>query len=353
MIQRLSLITCFCVLFSGLNYGQKLISDSLVVNFGYMIEPRISSAADKVIDQRNLRPNCIAIGERTKYLFVPVDYFIVLPNPLSTGIQKMFLQKTDSSPQVNFNLEIKEFNIRSEAHSFTNKYICNSIISVYKAAGHENDYLGTLVYETQTTGSTAKKKQKEAYETCIDAWKQSFASDMNKIAVQASADSIVTFKNLIKEPSDFRKNFIISTDVAIGINSWLIDGELMFSHPEPQRQFFRRGKILRYRHEEKYQSLEFSIVNNQFNYRLTDNFVFVLKSKLFWGLNSWNKNEYSTHGLQDIFLIDLSLSQSILYNPFYKRGFICGLGLLEDVTYIYSEDIRFRPYFVFQLGIKL
>ena len=353
MIHRLLLIASLFVLFPCLIYSQKLVSDSLVVDFGFTSESDINASTDTVIDQRHLRPNCIAISEKKKFLVVPVDYYILTQKPVSTEIKDMFSNKTDSSTMSNYRLEIKEFDIGSESRFFTNKFVCNSIISVYENGDNKKNYIGTLVYEIQTSGSTAAKKQKKSYEACIDAWKEEFTIDMNFIAGQTPNDSTGILKNLIKQEYGFSKNLIMSAEVAAGTNSWLIDGELMFSHPEPQQQFFRQGKILRYRHEEKYQSLEFSIANNQFNYRLTDNFAFVLKSKLFWGLNSWNKNEYTNHGLQDIFLVDLSLSQSILYNPFYKRGFICGMGLLEDMTYIYSENIKFKPYVVFQLGIKL
>ena len=78
-----------------------------------------------------------------------------------------------------------------------------------------------------------------------------------------------------------------------------------------------------------------------------------MKSKMFFGVNRWNENEYSKHGLEDLFLLDYSLSQHITMNRFYKKGITLGLGIMEDLTYIYSQNLSFKPYFVVQAGFKL
>jgi hypothetical protein len=352
MINRYSLLYLLFITFPFSVFGQKFISDSLVVEFGKSDLQKINVAIDTIIDKRNFNPNCIAITERKKYYNVPIDYRILIPKPLSVGVKEMFSNNQDSLTANKYRLEIKEFNIIAESKLLKNNYTCNSIISVYTVKNNINTYKGTLVYETQNAVKKNKKQPQTEYETFIDMWKVRFAKDMNAIAL-SPGDSTSSILNLITQQSDFRKNMIISSDVAIGIGSWVVDGEIMFSRPEPQRQFYRQGNILRYRHEKKYESLEFSIANKQYNYRLNNNFVFVLKPKLFWGLNYWNNNEYSNHGLQDIFLFDFSATQSILYNPFYKRGVICGMGIMESATWIYSEQFKFKPYVVFHIGIKL
>ncbi|HEY4786168.1 MAG TPA: hypothetical protein VIH57_08960 [Bacteroidales bacterium] len=352
MINRYLLSFSFLTVLSFSCYGQKFVSDSLVVNFGTAGLQKINATIDTVIDQRNLKPNCIAITERKRYFNVPIDYRILTSKPLYAGFTEMFSNKPDSLTYGKYMLEIKEFVINSEPDFFKNKYTCNSIISVYSVKDHKKTYKGALVYETQHAVKKSKKQPQKEYETFIDFWKIGFIADMNAIVRLSTVDSTFSLPNLIKQ-SDFRKNMILSSDIALGLDSWLIDGEIMFSRPEPGPQFFRRGNTLRYRHEKRYESLEFSIANKQYNYRLNPKFLFLFKSNLFWGLNCWNNNEFSKHGLQDIFLLDFSASQHILYNPFYKRSIIFGLGIMEDVTYIYSEETKFKPYLVLQIGIKL
>jgi hypothetical protein len=353
MTNRYILLIFLFIIFPLSVSAQKFVSDSLVVEFGKYESKKINATVDTIIDQRNLKPNCIAIAEKKKYYNIPIDYRILISKPLITGVKEMFLNKPDGITDHNYRLEIKEFNISSESEFRKNHYTCNSIISVYSVINNKNTYKGTLVYETQSSIKKNKKQPQKEYETVLDSWKGDFASDMNGIIQHSSNDSTFSLPNLIINQSDFRKNMIMSLDIAYGLNSWVVDGEIMFSHPEPKQQFFRQGSILRYRHEKKYESLEFSIANTQYNYRLNHNFVFVIKPKFFWGLNYWNNDEFSNHGLQDILLLDFSVSQSILFNPFYKRSVICGLGIMENATYIYSEQVKFKPYIVFQIGIKL
>ena len=330
--------------------GQKFIRDSLVVEFGRSDLHRINASIDTVIDLRNLKPNCISISERIKYYHVPIDYLILTSKPLHIGIKEMFSDKANTGAN-KYRLDIKEFTIRSVLKSSKNHFSCNSVISVYSASPQESSYIGTLIYETSDVLKRNKKQPQKEYEAFIELWKAQFSSDMNAIATQAPGPTYSP-PNLIRKQSGFRKNMIISTDVAIGTDSWVVDGEIMFSRPEPQARFVRQGSILRYRHEKTYESLEFPISNRQYNYRLNNNFVFVLKPKLFWGLNHWNNDEYAKHGLLDLFILDCSATQNILYNPFYKKSIICGLGVMENATYIYSEQLRFKPYAVFQVGIK-
>jgi hypothetical protein len=214
-------------------------------------------------------------------------------------------------------------------------------------------YRGTLVYENQSAIWKNKKQPQKEYESFIDSWKLDFIKDMNAIVKKTSNDSTYKCPNLIKKQTGFDKNMLLSTDIAIGRDSWTVDGEIMFSGPEPNRPFYRVGNLLRYRHDKRYEAIEFSIARKQYNYRLNDNFLFIVKPKLFWGLNNWNENEYRKHGLEDVFLLDCSVSQTLLFNPFYKKSIIFGFGLMEDVTFIYSEPATVNLYFMFQLGIKL
>ena len=41
------------------------------------------------------------------------------------------------------------------------------------------------------------------------------------------------------------------------------------------------------------------------------------------------------------------------YNPLDKRSFIFGIGLFENLYYIYSKDVEFQVGLLFHIGIKL
>jgi hypothetical protein len=337
--------------FATAAWGQNFVSDSLVVNFGKNRLQKITASIDTIIDKRTLSPNCIEITEKKHSLFIPVDYRILISKPLNIAIDEMFSKKFIADKR-HYKLVIKKFNISSIPGPLKNRYTCDAIISIFNIKDTTCSYTGTLVYEVQKSISKYGQKPGAGYEHCIDAWKNTFAKDMNAIASSSLADSINTPDNFIKITSDFRKNMICSADLAIGQRSWLVDGEILFSNPEPHSLFNRTGLLIRYRHEKEFESIEFSLANNQINYRLNNNLICVMKTKAFFGLNNWDSNEYTKHGWQDIFIFDSSISQHLIYNPFYKKSFICGLGIMEDFTYIYSQRVQFKPYLTFQIGYK-
>jgi len=344
------LVSLFFFQFHFSIYSQRFISDSLMVQFGENNVEKIHASIDTIIDHRNTKPNCISISEKIKYIYVPIDYRILITKPLSVNLHDLF---TNSSDSTKYRLEIKEFNIHTKPNLFQNNYSLNSIIAIYSVENKIDTYEGTLVYENNSEIWKNSKQPQKEYESFVDSWKKDFIKDMNVIVKNTSNDFAYKCPNLIKQQSGFDKNMLLSTDIAIGRDSWIIDGEIMFSGPEPKREFRREGNLLRYRHDKRYEAIEFSIVNKQFNYRINDQFVFIAKPKLFWGLNNWNENEYRKHGFEDILLLDCSVSQTLLFNPFYKKSIIFGVGVMENVNYIYSEPANFNLYFMFQLGIKL
>jgi hypothetical protein len=342
----------FLISFLNFCFGQAFIKDTMVVDFGTIVYNPIKIQIDSVVDKRKMPAECINISEKTKYLYIPVDFYTNVRMPVSNEIRNLFANDSNND-SIKFRLEINEFNVSKNKVLFKFRYSYNAAVSVYKIKNNQlPEYSGTLLYENDTI--FRKDNPRKNYPVLIDNWKRNFSNDLNNVYLKTKGDTTKAIYNYIQEPMAWEKNMMVDFTYCQGIyGDFLVDGEIMFSGPETKKIFNRQGSIMRYRHENKFESLEFSLSNKQFNYRLNDKYLFTMKTKLFWGLNLWNSNEYRKHGLQDIFILDFSASQSILYNPFYKRGIICGLGIMEDATYIYSEYEKFKPYIMFQLGIKL
>jgi hypothetical protein len=327
-------------------FGQKMVYDSVLIEFGFIKNLKINAYADTVLDKRSTKPASIGVYEKVKYLFIPVDKYVMLYQPLSGEIKNLFSNDSDSIKKIK--LEIRQFDVNTRKRDFlSTSYICNAAISVYSLSNNKENFEGTFLYENEVAKT---RKSDVGYEAAIDDWKIKFIEDMQKILNCNDTCKIYNFR---KEPNAWRKNMLVNSEFAVGPGSWLIDAEIVFSRPESEKKFYREGSCLRLRKEKKYESFETSLKNKQTFIRLNDNYLFVMKTKTFLGLNRWNANEYKKHGLEDVFLLDISLSQQIMYNKFYKRSITAGLGIMEDVTYLYSENFKFHPYLLIQLGIKL
>jgi hypothetical protein len=334
--------------------GQKMVYDSLVINFGNCDVTQINARVDTIRDLRIMPHNCVAINEMTKYAFIPVDNLVITKKLLSKEIANLFYQKPEPNFVNKYQLEINEFIINTKKELFKTSYTCNVAISVYSIDTSMNRHFsGILLYENNASYSPRKKNLKLGYEKIIDTWKTQFISDFKKINSCYGVDPNCQLSNYRNELHAAKKNMLINTETIIGANSWLVDGEIIFSRPEAQKSFFRQAYSLRYRNEKKYEAFETSLYNNQNYQRVSDAFLFALKSKFFIGINRWKENEYKNHGLEDVLLLDFSFSQNIVWNRLFKNGITLGIGVMENLTYIYSNDFTFKPYAVVQFGVKL
>ena len=71
------------------------------------------------------------------------------------------------------------------------------------------------------------------------------------------------------------------------------------------------------------------------------------------GFNKWKDLKSTNPKIWDIFLLDISFSQSLMFNPIDKQSIIVGVGFYEGVNYIYKKGVRFQPGLLIQLGFKL
>jgi hypothetical protein len=348
------LVLLVALLMFNFVFGQSRYYDSLVVEFGKSKINSINLSVDTVIDTRNTKPNCLGVWEKKRYVFVPIDNFLQIQKPLATEIKGMFLKSPNKSTNSKYRLQIDEFNIFANEKFFSKTFTCDASISIYSLKeDNKYYYSGTLMYETTSKLRVRKKNIGSGYEDIIDKWKINFMLDIDKINACKANDSLGAIPNYKRFSFPIKKNLYTNLESFIGQKSWLMDGEIIFSRPETEKKFYRHAYCIRYRNDEKYESFETSIYNTQQNIRLSDKMVLVLKKKMFFGLNRWIESEYQKHGLEDIFLVDFSLSQSITFNQLSKKGITAGFGIMENVNYIYSEGALFQPYLIVQLGIKL
>ena len=139
-------------------------------------------------------------------------------------------------------------------------------------------------------------------------------------------------------------DFILTSD------GFLIDGSLHFAYPEARRLFFNSAGIIRFRHQKKFESIEYGLLNNSLNYRLNTRYIFQFRSHFLFGLNRWKDMNTVKHKLYDALIGDFSICQRLHYHPRYARTPIFGLGLCQSVYYIYSRGFKFQFGLLVHLG---
>lgn len=337
------------------SFAHNLVQDTLTISFDQSQSIISSVRVDTVIDTRNTHPRLLAEYEHTKYIFVPVDLLVLSKNPLNEEIQNAFQNPNPSKKEKGYELVLDEFELskRNNSMFYPHYQLCASIHVHRQTKGKDAAYIGQLLYETTMRKPFFGDKLKKGFETVSQKWINNLVNDLDSISqnMKMNATGLENFR--------YRKyygrplNMISGVDLHGGSGDWLLDGEILFSHREAKKRFYRDGYNIRYRKSKKYESIEFGLSSDYLYYRLNENFLLRGKSQLMLGFTSWNDLSETRHKLWDAFIGDYSLSQSILYNPIDKSSVVLGLGVSQDVFYIYSKGISFQFSLLLNLGLKL
>jgi hypothetical protein len=336
-------------------YAQDIFQDTLTISFKEIPEIKIPVIIDTVIDERDESESCIGIYEVDKYWIVPVDLLIQSDVPLASAIKNMFSNGLCSS-KLNLKLLVEKFQLNKNSNSYIYPhYKLNSSIQLYRLKeSKEYQFMGRLIYESTHREKFFSDDLKEGFEGVVKDWRYDFARDLESL----SNDNLLSQDPL---PENFRSendnakwiNFCSGLDYIYGLEDYLIDGEIYFSHREAQHLFYRNGYGIRYRNSDSFESIEFGLSVDYIQYRINSRLILKFKSQLFIGANNWKDYKTYEHKLYDAIIGDLSLSQSLVFNPMDKSSILFGIGLAQDLTYIYSKGFRINLGALFHLGIKL
>ncbi len=355
------LFRLFIIFFTGqisVARPQKLVQDSLVLdlksNFSDSILLPIKF--DSIFDARQVaNPRLVGIDEVNQYTFVPVDLLILTPKPLAEVIQAALPGATPAASQ-HLALGLNHFEVSTtKPLPFQNRHQIHASMTLFQSNPSDTlTPIGELIFDSGITKFFKKPKLKTGYETAFQVYLQ----DLTR-TLQACANHFENSQNpLPYNYRPFRSNppwlqLNTGTQVIWLPQGFLVDGHLFFTYPEVTRTFQKSITTLRYRKDEVFETIEFSLFSKFLNYRLNSKFLFQFRSQLFLGINRWKDLQTAKHKLYDAVLGDLSFSQNFLFHPVHARTLYFGIGLHQNVYYIYAKNFKFQPGFIFQIGMQL
>ncbi len=338
-------------------FAQKFVQDTLIVSLAELdsINP-IPVTIDSVIDRREEHPSLIGRYEKNKYIFVPIDVLICTEKSLNEEITESLGVKSLEKSKVHLDLVIDEFSVTKKTNSrIYPHYLLNAAIDLYtKSDRGLSEYIGQLLYENTSRKPMFRDKLKNGFESVIKKWQRELNQDLEHISKDISLQHLSKLENFRSEVyTGKRTNLFSGIDFVIFHDGWISDYEVYFSHREAKKKFHRNGYNIRYRNADKYSSIEYGLTDDNMFNRRSDNWLFRVKSQMFFGVNKWKDIDSAEHKIYDALIFDVSMSQSLLFNPIDKKSFILGAGLVENLYYIYSKGFSFQLGLSIHLGIKL
>jgi len=344
-------ITAIVLFFPFQVFSQKWVADTIIVNFGASEKiENCSFSISEVTDKRAVYPPFISVFQQKKWLVFPVDQIVQTNDSLSVEIRNKFQSDRAYSPS--YNVAISQFKINNAKSSNKRVLSLFTTLELSKSgAGGDSALIGTFYYENSFL---QKKKEplQQGYETLIERWSRQFSDDVF-LVTNAPNDQISNqLYYFRKGKSAVKKNFYSSAELFGGLNFWGIDGELWFSEPEGNRIFNRGSGVIRYVNHPTFQSIAIGGNVRRWNYRVNEKWLFSNKMVLLMGVNNWKDLKTVPHKFEEIFLFNASIIQQINFNPLDKKGIVAGIGLMEDVHYIFYHPVKFNIGLSLNLAYK-
>jgi hypothetical protein len=340
------------VVFCDILNGQKFLTDTIRVNFhaDSLIDNRQFNILE-IQDLRDDNPCFVRFESKKKYLFIPVDQEIYTKRPLAEEILSGFSEDTRRS--VNYSLDIRKFEIIRKKERFSSSVYLVADIPVYEMVLDTNRYIGTLYYDYLYQPLRDKESSQESTENLLSKWHTDFKIDLLTIRSDSSGIANDITSNFIDNPKVRSLYLNIQGGSFVGANWWGMQGEIYFSRPETSLRGHFSSGIIRYQNNSDYES--FAIGKNSEHYTLRKNKVLSVDIDLniLMGFCKWKNIELNDPTLYQLFDVEVSSIQSLMYNPLNSRGLTARIGLIENISFIIDKRIRFQPGIFFGLGFKI
>ena len=334
---------------SAPSFAQKLVLDTLLVKCNpdslaiNLSLPRI----DTVYDERGVDdPALLDWDEKKQYIFIPVDQKILAHRPVAEVIQNALKAGDENSGEcIRLGLAHLDFSDQKQ-FLFRNVFRLHASLFVYE----KDKAVGELVYRCQSPRWFRGLKIRRRYQSLIGELVRRIGSDLNgknSIAIQNLANCRMISKQNPWMQLQAGSEMTLLTD-----GDFIIDGYLTFVYPEIRKRWIQSVGTMRYRHMDRFESIEWGLTSDWMMQRYHPDWALRFKSQLMIGINRWKDMKTYKHKLYDVFLLDLSLGQSLHYVGKNRRSITLGLGLIENVYYIHSTGIRIDAGLMIQAGVQ-
>jgi hypothetical protein len=336
---RLILIILFTLFFQSI-YTQKIVTDTVHINFSIDSIFPANYFWQSVTDKRGVNPKLVSYSQTKKYVLLPIDQELCVQDEIAHIISS---NKNTSFSSDTLLLELDYFIIEKYKGRFFNPYILYADMPVKQVKNGIVKDIGVISYNFEYKPFKNKTPYSQACEEVLTNWHRQFKIDMisvvNYMHTNTEKPEILLTEN-INKPYFF--NFTVGG--AAGLNFWQVEGDIHFTRPETSINRWFTGSFIRYQNTPEFEMIGFGKKQEHFTKRISDKTLLDISTNTLLGLNKW-KNTKDIK-LWQIMQISFSSAQSINFEPKNKSGILFKVGLFENLYYIVQKNLGFQigPY---------
>ena len=322
---------------AGIVETQELIADTLHIPLEFSGESSPVRSGVQVVDLRRYGPRVLDIHQTSRYLIIPVDQFLIVPDSLKNIFQR-FLQMPASVNRGS--LQINHLDLWHDSDPlFAPGWMLNAETRLIDSSGNL-----VSLWQWELKRNAGRKEDLPRTVTAL----------MQRLLVeQQTALSAGKYYNpAIIRP--YRRTLNLWFDTILYSEGYAVDARLSLYYPADQQESYLRGiRGVYYRNSPERQSIALGGNDLQWFHRLTDTWLARLNGTFRIGFNQFNPNRYDYVDWYNLFLVNIGFAQTVEWRPRYFKGFYAGLGLHQSVNLLPDIVPRFEPGVLLTLGVRL
>jgi hypothetical protein len=332
-------------------YSQKILTDTIHVVFHADTLIKMKDICiGSIVDKRDENPKFVRYNSKNKYLVIPLDQEVYTLRPLADEmLQGLQCNATDQK----YSIEIEKFSIEKQKSRFSSSLILVADLPVYKNINDSLHYEGTFFYDYIYTPRIKKESLEQSTENILAKWHTQFKLDLFSLKMDSISRAQQEYSNFITISSIH--SLYLNTGIAtfVGYNWWGFQGEIFFTRPETSIGNRYLAGIFRYQNTPEYESFAIGKQSDHYMYRRNPNWLFDLDFNFLIGFCKWKQIETYDPTLYQLFDIELSSVQSMVYNPINHKGICFRLGIIESLNYVIERNPKCFAGILFGFGVKL
>lgn len=313
--------------------GQKVLPDTIQIRVSpdsLLVLP--NTCISHVSDLRNEHPDFLGLTHTRAYLVIKVDREVHAPDSLANEIVRFI---PSSCPEgKTYQLSIEKFEILDKQGRMSSHYLLQADIGVLERRGDSLVQIGTLFYDYPYYPRSRKETYTRSVQELYHAWHTDFKLDLMSLqTIRRGAGTELT-PNFITDPDVQSLYLNAKAGALVGLNWYGFQGELYFSRPETEVQGHYQSGLIRYIHRPDYESFAIGRKTNHRYWRLNENWTFDIDANFLVGFCKWQDHAETDPTLYQLFDLELSSIQSMVYYPLNRKSFSFRMGLIENASYI-------------------
>ncbi|MBA7704659.1 MAG: hypothetical protein GH143_00990 [Calditrichaeota bacterium] len=319
----------------------RFIADTLVVNLPEDSTLTAPELPLQVRDDRETPGPVLGIRQIKKWRYIPVDQYLVLPEPLSAALVKCLPIDITRPGDT---LVIDNISLWYDGSPlFLQGWTLNGRTRLVDGGG-------AIVRDWQWEHRVKKKrkqKPEDAIGRLMGEWMSAQAKALNEdISIHEVS------------PYRYRRQLLFRVDTIILPDGYILDGRLSLDFPADQLDRYIRGApgmSIYYRKSSRHQDYSHRCKEQRWLIRLSTSWLGRLNCSFRVGGNSYNPDKFDYVDWCNILLVNIGLIAAVEYRPRYHKGLFADAGLHQSINVLPLPEVvpRYETGLLLTVGVVL